>query len=67
MLLMWGLIALYGWQMRFLPQLLAERARFARYEARIIHLETLIHRNAELEARELRRQRQERERKEEKP
>ena len=64
LLAMWGTIFFSGWQMRQLPQLWAERARFARYDARIIHLETLIHRNAELETREMRRQRHERERKE---
>lgn len=66
LLCMWATILTYGWQMRQLPQLWAERARFASYEARIIHLEELIHRNAELETREMRRQRQARERKEEK-
>ena len=67
MFLMWLTVFLYGWQMRQLPQVWAERARFARYEARIVHLESLIYRNAELETRELRRQRHERERTEDTP
>ena len=70
---LWSLVTMlivitwHGFLLLQWPQLRAERARFAQYEKRIIHVEELIHRNAELETRELRRQRHERERQEAQP
>ena len=70
---LWSLVTMlivitwHGFLLLQWPQLRAERARFAQYEKRIIHVEELIHRNAELETRELRRQLHERERQEAQP